>query len=131
MRATLAAAFLATTALAGMVAPAQAQKVVRATMHADVRTLDPIWTTQTIASIHGNMIFDRLFASDADLQPQPQMVDKWSVSADKKVYTFTLRDGLKFHDGTPVTTKDVIASFSRMMAGRLVPVLARVSRTRP
>ncbi|BBK38634.1 ABC transporter substrate-binding protein [Allostella sp. ATCC 35155] len=113
MRATLAAAFLATTALAGMLAPAQAQKVIRATMHADVRTLDPIWTTQTIASIHGNMIFDRLFASDADLQPQPQMVDKWTVSEDKKVYTFTLRDGLKFHDGTPVTTKDVIASMKR------------------
>ncbi|BBK30630.1 peptide/nickel transport system substrate-binding protein [Stella humosa] len=114
MRATLAAAFLATTALAGLTAaPALAQKVIRATMHADVRTLDPVWTTQTIASIHGNMIFDRLFASDGNLEPQPQMVDKWTVSDDKKVYTFTLRDGLKFHDGTPVTTKDVIASMKR------------------
>ena len=59
------------------------------------------------------MIVDRLFASDGNLEPQPQMVDKWSVSDDRKVYSFTLRDGLKFHDGTPVTTRDVIASMKR------------------
>ena len=86
MRATLAAAFLATTALAGLaVQPALAQdKVIRATMHGDVRTLDPVWTTQTIASIHGNMIFDRLFASDYDLNPQPQMVQHGADLAGRK-----------------------------------------------
>ncbi|MCC7276472.1 MAG: ABC transporter substrate-binding protein [Alphaproteobacteria bacterium] len=115
MRATLAAALLATTALAGAAATdaAAQEKVIRATMHADVRTLDPMWTTQVIASIHGNMIYDRLFASDEQLNPQPQMVEKWTVSPDRKLYTFTLREGLKFHDGTPVTTRDVIASTRR------------------
>ncbi|BBK43632.1 ABC transporter substrate-binding protein [Allostella vacuolata] len=110
----LAAALLAGTALAGTSTAALAQdKVLRATMHADVRTLDPMWTTQVIASIHGNMIYDRLFASDEKLEPQPQMVDRWTVSEDRKVYTLTLRDGLRFHDGTPVTTRDVIASMKR------------------
>lgn len=89
------------------------EKVLRAAMHADVRTLDPFWTTQTIAAVHGMMVYDTLFSSDKDLNPQPQMVDTWSVSTDRKVYTFKLRDGLKFHDGSPVTAKDVVASMNR------------------
>ncbi|MGE0698511.1 MAG: ABC transporter substrate-binding protein, partial [Hyphomicrobiaceae bacterium] len=93
--------------------PALAQKTLKATMHADVRTLDPFWTTQTIAGIHGMMVYDTLFASDDSLKPQPQMVDTWTVSDDRKVYTFTLREGLKFHDGSPVTSKDVVASMNR------------------
>ncbi len=97
-----------------MQAPAQAQeKVLKAVMHADVRVIDPIWTTQTIANIHGALIYDTLFGNDADQKPQPQMVGKYEVSPDKLTYTFTLRDGLKFHDGSPVTTKDVIASLKR------------------
>jgi len=113
-RAAIAAGVLAVPFALAQPAPAVAQdKVLRVTMHADVRTLDPFWTTQTIAGIHGLMVYDTLFSSDENLQPQPQMVDKWTVSADKKTYTFTLRDGLKFHDGSPVTSKDVVASMKR------------------
>jgi peptide/nickel transport system substrate-binding protein len=108
----LAASFAAGLALMSP-AVAQTPKTLKVTMHADVRTLDPFWTTQTIAGIHGMMVYDTLFSSDGDLKPQPQMVDKWDVSADRKVYTFTLRDGLKFHDGSPVTSKDVVASMNR------------------
>src|ERR1700759_4846302 len=89
------------------------EKVLRAVMHADVRVIDPIWTTQTIANIHGALVYDTLFGNDANLKPQPQMVDKYEISPDRLTYTFTLRDGLKFHDGAPVTTKDVIASLKR------------------
>jgi len=89
------------------------QKTLKVAMHADVRTIDPFWTTQTIAGIHGMMVYDTLFAMDFNLKPQPQMVDKFSMSADRKTYTFTLRDGLKFHDGTPVRSKDVVASMNR------------------
>jgi len=105
--------------LAGLVAlilplSAMAQdKVLRAVMHADVRVIDPIWTTQTIANIHGALVYDTLFGNDADQKPQPQMVGKYEISPDRLTYTFTLRDGLKFHDGAPVTTKDVIASLKR------------------
>ena len=101
---------------AAVQAPAQAQaqeKVLKAVMHADVRVIDPVWTTQTIANIHGALIYDTLFGNDADQKPHPQMVGKYEVSPDKLTYTFTLRDGLKFHDGSPVTTKDVIASLKR------------------
>ena len=89
------------------------EKVLRAVMHADVRVIDPIWTTQTIANIHGALVYDTLFGNDANLKPQPQMVGKYEISPDRLTYTFTLRDGLKFHDGSPVTTKDVIASLKR------------------
>src|SRR5439155_1530246 len=50
---------------------------------------------------------------DADLKIRPQMVDKYTVSKDAMKYSFTLRDGLKFHDGTPVTAEDCVASIKR------------------
>ncbi|MCX7364996.1 MAG: ABC transporter substrate-binding protein [Alphaproteobacteria bacterium] len=94
--------------------PAVAQeKVLRAVMHADVRVIDPIWTTQTIANIHGMLVYDTLFGNDARQQPQPQMVGRYDISADRLTYSFTLRDGLKFSDGSAVTTRDVIASLRR------------------
>ncbi|WP_374445091.1 ABC transporter substrate-binding protein, partial [Stella sp.] len=83
----------------GLPALAQQPKTLRVTMHADVRQLDPFWTTQTIAGIHGMMVYDTLFASDDKLEPKPQMVESWTVSPDRKTYVFTLREGLKFHDG--------------------------------
>ncbi len=93
--------------------PASAETVLRATMHADVRTLDPHWTTQTIAGIHGMLVYDTLFGVDDDGTPHPQMVGDYSVTEDGLEYSFTLRDGLKFHDGSDVTTADVIASLKR------------------
>ena len=102
------------SALAGTAPAVNAQeKVLRAVMHADVRTIDPMWTTQTIASIHGMLIYDPLFGLDNDYVPKPQMVDTYTISDDRKTYRFTLREGLRFHDGSPVTTKDVIASLKR------------------
>ena len=112
----LGAATLGIVAL-GAPATAQAQdKVLKAVMHADVRTLDPHWTTQTIAGIHGMLVYDTLFGIDDQTVPHPQMVGAYTVSDDKKTYTFTLRDGQKFHDGQPVTTKDWVASLKRVGA---------------
>jgi peptide/nickel transport system substrate-binding protein len=82
---------------------------------ADLRSLDPIWTTAYITRNHGYMVYDTLFAIDENFKPQPQMVDKWTVSDDKLTYTFTLRDKLKFHDGAPVRSADCIASLERWM----------------
>src|SRR5215471_21180968 len=80
--------------------PAAAQqKVLKFIPEADLRSLDPIWTTAYITRNHGYMVYDVLFATDANFKIQPQMVDKWEISADKLTYTFTLRPGLKFHDG--------------------------------
>jgi len=95
------------------VALAQGQKVLKFIPQADLRILDPITTTAYITRNHGYMIYDTLFATDAKFQVQPQMVDKYELSKDGLTYTFTLRDGLKFHDGQPVRSADCIASLER------------------
>ena len=97
-------------------ARAQAAKQVRMVPHGDLRVLDPIWTTANMSAYHGAMIYDTLFGYDGDLNPQPQMVGKHGVSDDKKTYTFELRDGLKWHDGTDVTARDCVASLRRWIA---------------
>src|SRR5437660_9167499 len=94
-------------------AAAQDKKVLRVVMHSGLRITDPIITTAYIARNHGYMIYDTLFATDENFNIQPQMVKDYSVSEDKLTYTFTLRDGLKFHDGAPVTSADCIASIQR------------------
>ena len=92
--------------------------------HADLKVLDPIWTTAYITRNHGYMIYDTLFATDANLKVQPQMVERWSASPNMMRWSFTLRDGLKFHDGQPVTAEDCVASLRRWGArdtvGRLL-----------
>ena len=111
-----AAAALAIGALAAVgLAPgaAQAEKVLRVVPHADLKNIDPIWTTAYITRNHGYMVYDTLFASDENLEIQPQMVGDWSVSDDSLTYSFTLRDGLMWHDGSPVTAADCVASIKR------------------
>ncbi len=98
---------------APLAAEAQEKKVLRAAMHAGLRILDPFIGTTYIVRDHGYMIYDTLFSVDEKLNVKPQMVDSYDVSADQLTYTFKLRDGLKFHDGAPVTTDDVIASLER------------------
>jgi peptide/nickel transport system substrate-binding protein len=93
--------------------PASAETVLRAVMHSDLKIIDPIWTTALISAHHGYLVYDTLFALDEKMQTRPQMVDKWEVSPDKLTYTFTLRDGLEWHDGTPVTGADCVASIRR------------------
>jgi peptide/nickel transport system substrate-binding protein len=100
----------------GLTAPGHAQKTLRVVMHSDVKILDPIWTTAYIVRNHGYMVYDTLLATDAAGEVKPQMVDKYDVSADKLTYTFTLRDGLSWHDGQPVTAEDCVASIKRWAA---------------
>ena len=87
-------------------------KTITAVMHSDLRIIDPGFTTAYITRDHGYMVYDTLLATDSNFKVQPQMAD-WKVSDDKLTYTFTLRDGLKWHDGTPVTAEDCIASLKR------------------
>src|SRR3954465_15284384 len=110
---TLAAtALTAAPHVARSQAPAKA-RTIRAVMQGDLRSLDPIWTTANITAYHGAMIYDTLFALDAEQRTQPQMVGKFGVSDDKLTHTFELRDGLKFSDGPTFTADDVGASIRR------------------
>ncbi|MEM9549964.1 MAG: ABC transporter substrate-binding protein [Pseudomonadota bacterium] len=112
-RTWLAAVLALPVALSALPGAALAEKVLRVIPHADLKNLDPIWTTAYITRNHGYMIYDTLFAMDEDFKPQPQMVDTWTTSEDGLTWTFVLRDGLMFHDGAPVTATDVVASLER------------------
>jgi peptide/nickel transport system substrate-binding protein len=94
----------------------QAGTTVRAVMHCNLKILDPIWTPATITRLHAYMVYDTLFATDESQQIRPQMVERYEVSPDHLTYTFTLRDGLTWHDGLPVTAADCVASLKRWSA---------------
>jgi peptide/nickel transport system substrate-binding protein len=113
-RSMLAAATLAaSTALVPTgVALAQDGETITAVMHSGLRVLDPIITTAHITRNHGYMIYDVLIAVDENFAVHPQMAD-FEASDDGLIYTFTLREGLLFHDGAPVTAADVVASLER------------------
>ena len=93
-------------------AAAGGKKTITAVMHSDLRVIDPLFTTAYIARDHGYMVYDTLLATDSSFKVQPQMAEV-KVSDDKLTYTFTLRDGLKWHDGAPVTAEDCVASLKR------------------
>src|SRR6476660_8573584 len=92
-----------------------AARVLRVAPHADLRTLDPVFASIVITRMHGLMIYETLLSWDSGLQPRPQMVEDWTVSPDNLTWTFRLREGLRFHDGQPVTSRDVVASLERWM----------------
>ncbi|MDF2095088.1 ABC transporter substrate-binding protein [Aquibaculum arenosum] len=104
-----AGALLAATLLTPAVSEAQ---TITGVMHSGLRVLDPVITTAHITRNHAYMIYDVLLAQDENFEPQPQMAD-WEVSDDGLTYTFTLRDGLVFHDGEAVTAEDAVASLNR------------------
>jgi peptide/nickel transport system substrate-binding protein len=90
-------------------------KVLRVVPSADLTQLDPTFASIVITRIYGLMVYETLFAWDSKLQPKPQMVKEWSTAPDGLGWRFTLRPGLKFHDGQRVTTADVIPSLKRWM----------------
>lgn len=128
MRRFLVSVAVALAAATGSLA-AKAETVMKVVMQSDVKAIDPIWSGAYITRGFGYMIYDTLFAMDAKFQVRPQMVDTWSESEDGLTWTFKLRDGLEWHDGTPVTSEDCIASLKRWsvrdaMGQKLAAVLA-------
>ena len=89
---TLKLLLSAATAAVLLASPTLAQqpKTIRAVMHSDLKVLDPVWTTANIVRNHGYMVWDTLFAMDEQMQVQPQMVDRWTLSDDRLTYTCLL-----------------------------------------
>jgi peptide/nickel transport system substrate-binding protein len=110
----------AASALVGGVARPSIVRAASATTlkfvpYADLALLDPL-VSAFVTRNHVMMVFDTLFALDAAGVAQYQMLAGHTVDADRKVWTLTLRDGLLFHDGTPVLGRDVVASLRRWAA---------------
>jgi peptide/nickel transport system substrate-binding protein len=81
--------------------------------NANLSSLDPIWTTALVAQSHAYLIYDTLYGIDATGQLRPQMCAGHDVSADELTWTFTLRDGLAFHDNEKVLARDCVMSLRR------------------
>ena len=104
----------------GLARPALAQtaraRTLRFIPQSDLANFDPIWTTQFVVRNAAAMVWDTLYGVDSALKPQRQMVENEQVSADGLQWTFRLREGLRFHDGTPVLAHDAVASLARWSA---------------
>jgi len=102
---------------AALAAPAQAQpagaRSLRVIPQANLTSLDPVWTTAVVTRNHGFLVYDQLCAQDAKGVIRPQMAEGWVEEADGLSLIFTLREGLFFHDGTPVRAADCVASVDR------------------
>ena len=105
-RRTLVAATAASLAARPLRAQTNDPKTLRYVPQGNLQNPDPIWTSTVIAKIHGYAIWDTLFGLDETLTPQPQMVGAVDLSDDRRRWAFTLRDGLRWHDGAPVRSAD-------------------------
>lgn len=93
--------------------PARAAGTANLVLESEVVILDPHATTAAITRTFGYHVFDTLFAMDGQGMIKPQMVAAWETSSDGLVWNFRLREGLLWHDGTPVTAADCVASLER------------------
>lgn len=114
-RTLLTTAAAAATLAAPRLSLAQNTRVLRFVPQANLSSLDAVAGTQYVVRNAALMVWDTLYGVDATNTPKPQMAEGHEVNADFTVWTFKLRPGLKFHDGEPVLSKDVVASIARWM----------------
>ena len=86
---------------------------LRFTPQSSLAALDPVWTSASVTTNHGYCVFDTLYAVDHTDAPKPQMAEGHQLSEDGRICRIRLRDGLTFHDGTPVRSVDCAASLAR------------------
>ncbi|PHK95514.1 substrate-binding protein [Pseudoroseomonas rhizosphaerae] len=131
-RRLLATGALALPALLSAPRPARAAGSLTVMLESEVVVLDPHATTAAITRSFGYHVFDTLFSQDSRGTVRPQMAEGHTVSADGLDWRFTLREGLAFHDGAPVTAADCVASLKRWAVrdslGRMLLAAAREMR---
>lgn len=87
--------------------------------------LDPhIITAFTSFQVVNGTIYEGLTAIDKDLRIVPGLAESWTISPDGKTYVFKLRQGAKFHDGTPLEAADVVSSLNRILSKDIASPLA-------
>ncbi len=127
--ATTAPAAVPTTAPAPTTAPPAVDTRMGGTLkivpQGSLKSLDPQWTTLIVTAHVKRHMQEALFHPDANFSLQPFLVKDFSTSADGLTWTFGLREGLKFHDGTAVTAADVVGSFNRVAEKAIVWKLVR------
>ncbi|HEX9131435.1 MAG TPA: peptide ABC transporter substrate-binding protein [Ktedonobacteraceae bacterium] len=85
----------------------------------DIATFDPGQATDLYSAQSIYMVFTGLVQLDDQLQVKPQLASSWTTSSDNLTWTFTLKPGLKFSDGTPLTSADVVYSIDRALSPQI------------
>jgi len=80
--------------------------------------LEPACVDSVYDALPTSQIFDGLVALDAGLNIVPRLADTWTISRDGRTYTIHLREGVTFHDGSPLTAEDVVYSIERLLDPR-------------
>ncbi len=119
-----------------LMAPKQApvqRRILRVAMGTDIVTLDPHDVPDNPSIYVIDNIYEGLVEYDDKLNIKPVLAERWEISPDGKVYTFYLRKGVKFQDGTPFNAQAVKANFDRLFnnkelanRNRLVPFIDKV-----
>ncbi len=112
-RAFLAGAAAAASLPLARPAIAAPASVIRFVPNVGLPVLDPIANTAADVRNHACLVFDTLFGLDENYQPHPQMLQSAGTDPDGLTWTLRLRDGLRFHDGSPVLARDCVASIHR------------------
>ena len=89
-------------------------------LSSDIASLDPVYTTDQISTILYRQLYDTLIVKGTDGSWQPKLAESWEVSDDEMVYTFHLRQDVKFHDGNGMTSEDVAYSVNRAIESAAV-----------
>jgi len=80
------------------------------------RTLNPLFVADPISDTLSRLVFDGLVTLDPQTaEPVPALAESWKVSRDGTTYTFRLREGVRWHDGQPLTANDVVFTYQRML----------------
>jgi peptide/nickel transport system substrate-binding protein len=98
------------------IARAQRERTLRFVPIPDLTSLDPVGSANRASHNHGYLVFDTLYGLDETFAAQPQMAEGHTVENDGTLWTMRLREGLRFHDGTPVLARDAVASIHRFAA---------------
>src|SRR5437870_8162854 len=101
--------------LAGLGSGAAAQGTSRVAVGTTLNTLDPAKTTNGDEYIYVHLVFNGLTQIDRDLKTSPDLAVSWTASDDLKVWTFKLREGVKFHHGRTLDAEDVVATMTRIL----------------
>jgi peptide/nickel transport system substrate-binding protein len=110
MKSALAGAM---TLAAPAIVRAEPESTLTFVPHADLASLDPVWTSADVTRNFSMAVYDTLYGYDAQFTAQPQMIEGHSIGNGGLQWDLSLRPGLMFHDGSPVLARDCVATIKR------------------
>ncbi len=109
-------AALLTVTVSGQSGPPRRGGTIVVLIGGDPPLLNPHFSTLPWVSMVSMAVFNTLVVLDPNMKPFPGLAESWSVSPDLKTYQFTLAEGVKWHDGRPLTSEDVKFTFEEVAA---------------